>query len=111
MRLVEERVDNAVVLRIKGKFPYTEGPDFQQAISRVLERGEKNIVLDVGETSHVDSGSIGELVSAYYTASKAGARLVLANPTLKIDNILTMTQLITVFDVYQDVHQAVEALR
>ncbi|MGC2854988.1 STAS domain-containing protein [Novispirillum sp. DQ9] len=99
------------VLSLRGKVTMGDG-DFalRQAIHDTLNSGAQRIVLDLGGVTAMDSSGVGEMVSSYTTVTNRGGRLVLANLPNRIADILTITQLITVFDVYDSVDQAVAAL-
>ncbi len=106
---INERKNNDVtILDLKGKL--TIGPAeeaLRETVQRVLASGAQKVVINMKETSTIDSSGVGELVSSFTTATNRGAKLKLANLTSKINDILTITQLITVFDVYDSEDEAV----
>jgi len=90
----------------------TEGAGYadvalRDAVSAALEAGSKNILVDLGGVSTIDSSGIGELVSAYTTVSNRGGKLKLYNLPDKVTDILQITQLISVFEVFDDEGEAV----
>ncbi|WP_329221567.1 STAS domain-containing protein [Streptomyces microflavus] len=79
------------------------------AVQDELNDGSTKILLDLKNVTTIDSSGIGELVSAYTTATNRGAKLKLVNLPPKIHDILAITQLITVFDVYDTEDEAVKS--
>ena len=71
--------------------------------------GANKVLINMADVSTIDSSGIGELVSAYTTAANRGVRLKLVNLPDKVADILTVTQLITVFDVYDSEDEAIAA--
>ncbi len=69
-------------------------------IRRLLGEGKKKILLNLGQVAYVDSSGIGELVSGFSAVTREGGTLKLLNLTQKIQDILAITKLLTVFDVH-----------
>jgi anti-sigma B factor antagonist len=69
----------------------------------------KRIVLNLGEISYIDSGGLGTLVALYTSATSAGASIKLANLTKRVGDLLQVTKLLTVFEVYDSEEKALEA--
>jgi anti-sigma B factor antagonist len=100
----------ASVLVLSGHI--TLGEESNQLRNRIkaeLGKGKKNLVLDLGEVTRIDSAGLGTLVSGYTTASTAGGKLKLANLTKKFSETLAITKLVTVFEVYDSVEDAVKS--
>lgn len=74
-----------------------------------LEQGKKKIVLDLGDVSFIDSAGLGELVAAYTSARRHGAQVKLANLTKKIDDLLDITRLSSVFETFDSADDAVKS--
>ncbi|HNQ77617.1 MAG TPA: STAS domain-containing protein [Acidobacteriota bacterium] len=74
-----------------------------------LDKGKKKIVLDLGEVSFIDSAGLGELVAAYTSARRHGAQVKLANLTKKIDDLLDITRLSSVFETFDSADDAVKS--
>ncbi|WP_431683095.1 STAS domain-containing protein [Kitasatospora sp. KL5] len=96
------------ILDITGRLTIGEG-DYvlRENVRRALSDGSKNIVLNLENVTTVDSSGIGELVSSYTTTSHQGGRLKLLKPSPKLHDLLHITQLITVFEIYDDEPEAV----
>jgi anti-sigma B factor antagonist len=98
------------IVRAKGKITIGEGDiKLRDTIEGLLNSGKKNILLDLGGVSFMDSSGVGELVGCYTTVMNRGGRLKLLNLTKKIKDLLQVTQLITVFECHQDEAQAIRS--
>ena len=71
----------------------------RDAIRDLIGKGQKNILLNLGDVNYIDSSGLGELVSAYTTARNQGATLKLLKLTKKVHDLLQLTKLYTVFDI------------
>lgn len=76
-----------------------------------LEGGVTKILLNLGDVSYIDSSGIGELVSAFTTTKNRGGELKLVNLTKKMHDLLQITKLYTVFDVYEDESEAIASFK
>jgi anti-sigma B factor antagonist len=102
LNINERQAGDVTVLDMSGKITIGEGSvALRTAIRRLLEEGKKRILLNLGGVSYIDSSGIGELVSSYTAINKEGGHLKLLNLTQKIKDLLTITKLLTVFDVYE----------
>lgn len=101
--------DGAVtVLDLSGKITIGEGSvQLREAVKTLLESGNKKILLNLGDVSYVDSSGIGELVSSFTTVKNQQGQLKLLNLTKKIQDLLMITKLLTVFDTYDNEDTAV----
>ena len=108
MNIDTRNVNGITILDIHGKITIGEGSrEVRTKVREVLENGEKNILLNLGDVSYVDSSGIGELVSSYTTVTNQGGQLKLLNLTKKLEELLAITKLLTVFDSYDDEATAV----
>ena len=81
----------------------------RELIRDQLSKGNKNLLLNLGDVTYIDSSGIGELVSAYTGVSKQGGGLKLLNLTKKVHDLLQITKLYTVFDVHDDEAKAISS--
>ena len=96
------------VIELKGKITIGSGDlKMRETIHQALGDGSKKILIDMAGVTTIDSSGVGELVGCYTTATHKGAKLKLMNLPNKIQDVLTVTQLITVFDVYSSEAEAV----
>jgi anti-sigma B factor antagonist len=103
LNIRERQAGDVTILDLDGKITIGEGSvSLRGAIRRLVEEGKKKILLNLSGVGYVDSSGIGELVSSYTTTSSKGGQLKLLNLTQKIQDLLTITKLLTVFDVYDD---------
>jgi anti-sigma B factor antagonist len=108
MRIDTRTNGNVTVLDIHGKITIGEGSvEMRNKIRELLGAGKKDILLNLGDVSYVDSSGIGELVSCYTTVTNQGGRLKLLNLTKKMHELLAITKLLTVFDAYDDERKAI----
>jgi anti-sigma B factor antagonist len=77
----------------------------------LLAKGQKHILLNLGDVTYIDSSGIGELVSAFTTAKNQGGELKLLNLTRKVHDLLQITKLYTVFDVKDDEASAIASFK
>ncbi|HEX8097821.1 MAG TPA: STAS domain-containing protein [Pyrinomonadaceae bacterium] len=104
LNISERQAGDVTVLDLSGKITIGEGSvSLRGAIKRLVEEGKTKILLNLGKVSYVDSSGIGELVSSFTTVQRAeGGQLKLLNLSQKIQDLMTITKLHTVFDVYDD---------
>ena len=110
LKIAVDENGKATVLVLSGHI--TLGEESNQLRNRIkaeLGKGKRNIVLDLGEVTRIDSAGLGTLVSSYTTAAHAGGKMKLANLTKKFNETLAITKLVTVFEVYDSVEEAVNS--
>ncbi len=96
------------IIELKGKITIGSGDiQLRDTITKLLEGGKSNILVNMKEVTAIDSSGIGELVGCYTTVTNKGGKLRLLHLPPKIQDVLTVTQLITVFDVYENETEAV----
>jgi anti-sigma B factor antagonist len=106
------KVDGIVVVDMSGRLTIGEPVLLLRETLRVqVNDGVRHLVLNLGEVSYIDSSGLGELVSAYTTVRNKQGDIKLLNLTTKAKDLLQMTKLLTVFDVYEDESKAVNALK
>lgn len=108
MTIDTRTVNGVTVLDIHGRITIGEGSaEVRSVVRELLAAGKKNILLNLGDVSYVDSSGIGELVSSFTTVTNQGGTLRLLNLTKKLQELLAITKLLTVFDCYDDEAEAV----
>lgn len=106
----ERQAGDVTILDLDGKVTIGEGSvALRTAIRRLLGDGKKKILLNLGGVGYVDSSGIGELVSSFTAVNKEGGSLKLLNLTQKIQDLLAITKLLTVFDVYDSESDALSS--
>jgi len=110
MKISTRQVDGVTILDCSGRITLGEGSIIlRDNVSQLLAKGQKKILLNLGEINYIDSSGIGELVTAFTTARKQGGELKLLNLTKKVHDLLQITKLYTVFDVKDDEAAAVKS--
>ena len=103
-------MDGVTVLDMSGRVTLGEGSVvLRDTIRDILGKGNKKILLNLGDVTYIDSSGIGELVSAFTAVRKEGGELKLLNLTKKVHDLLQITKLYTVFDVKDDEAVAISA--
>jgi anti-sigma B factor antagonist len=101
-------VGDVRVIDLKGKITIGSGDlQMREAIHQALNGGVTKILVNMKDVATIDSSGVGELVGCYTTATHKGAKLKLVSLPPKISDVLTVTQLITVFDVYDTEQDAI----
>jgi len=112
LTISERQAGDVTVLDLGGRITLGEGSvSLRGAIRRLIEAGKKKILLNVGQVGYVDSSGVGELVASFITVTRAGGRLKIVNLTQKIQDLLAITKLLTVFDVYDDEATALDSFK
>jgi anti-sigma B factor antagonist len=110
LKITERKSGDVTLLDIAGKLTIGDGDIvLRSAVRNCLEQGQNRIVLNLTDVTSVDSSGLGELVSSYTTASNRGAKLKLLNPAQKITDLLHITQLISVFEVFDNEKEALDS--
>jgi anti-sigma B factor antagonist len=81
----------------------------RDSLREMVGKGQKKILLNLGEVSYIDSSGIGELVSAFTTVTNGGGQLKLLNLTKRVKDLLQITKLYTVFDVHDSEVSAIRS--
>ncbi len=112
LNIRERQAGDVTILDMDGKITIGEGSvALRSAVRKLIEEGKKKILLNLGKVSYVDSSGIGELVSSFTTINREGGQLKLLNLSQKIQDLMTITKLHTVFDVYEDETGAVNSFK
>jgi anti-sigma B factor antagonist len=105
---VREGQGGVQILDLKGKITIGSGDvQLRETINKLVDEGKKNILINMQEVTTIDSSGIGELVGCYTSVTNKGGKLRLLHLPPKINDVLTVTQLITVFDVYESEQEGV----
>ena len=112
MKISTRQVDGVTIVDCSGRITLGEGSvTLRETVTQLLGKGEKKILLNLGDVNYIDSSGIGELVSAFTTVRKQGGDLKLLNLTKKVHDLLLITKLYTVFDVKDDEASAVKSFK
>ena len=112
LNIRERQAGDVTVLDMDGRITIGEGSvTLRTAIRRLLEEGKKRILLNLAGVGYIDSSGIGELVSSYTAIGKENGQLKLLNLTQKLQDLLAITKLLTVFDVYESEADALNSYK
>jgi anti-sigma B factor antagonist len=112
MKFTTREVDGITVLDLSGKIMLGEGSvTIRDAVRDVLAKGSNQILLNLADINYIDSSGIGELVSALTAVKNAGGSLKLLQLTKKVKDLLQITKLYTVFDIYDDEAEAIASFK
>jgi anti-sigma B factor antagonist len=103
VKLNIRQVGDVTVIDAAGRITLGEGSSaFRDTVKGLVSKGQKKILLNLAEISYIDSSGIGEMVSGFTSVANAGGQLKLLKLTKRIQDLLQITKLYTVFDVYDD---------
>ena len=103
VKLNTRQVGDVTVVDVAGRITLGEGSSALRDLMRdMVGKGQKKILLNLGEVSYIDSSGIGELVSGFTTVTNSGGQLKLLNLNKRVKDLLQITKLYTVFDVHED---------
>jgi anti-sigma B factor antagonist len=110
MKSTTRQVDGVSIVDLSGRITLGEGSTMLRDIVRdMIAKGNKKILLNLGDVTYIDSSGIGELVSAFTTVRNGGGELKLLNLTKKVHDLLQITKLYTVFDIKDDEANAIQS--
>jgi anti-sigma B factor antagonist len=110
MQIQEKTVGDVTILDLKGKMTLGEGEELlKERINSLIQGGKKKLVLNLEGVPYIDSAGLGELVRTYTTVSRQGGSLKLLNLTKRIQDLLAITKLLTVFDTFDTEAEAVRS--
>jgi anti-sigma B factor antagonist len=110
MKATSRSVDGVEIIALQGKITIGAGDtQLREVITNSVSSGKTNILLDLSGVTTIDSSGIGELVGSYTTVTNRGGKLKLLHLPAKLNELLHVTQLITVFEVYEDEQEAVKS--
>ena len=112
MKTSNRQVDGVTIVDCSGRITLGEGSVIlRDTVRDLLAKGQKKLLLNLGEVTYIDSSGIGELVSAFTTVRNQGGELKLLNLTKKVHDLLQITKLYTVFDVKEEESSAIKAFK
>jgi anti-sigma B factor antagonist len=109
LKLSVRNLDGIAIVDATGRIVFgDESASLRDTVKRVISEN-KRIVLNLGEVTYIDSGGLGTLVALYTTARGAGGTIKLASLTKRVGDLLQVTKLLTVFDVFDNEKQALDS--
>lgn len=112
VKLNVRQVGNVSVVDVAGRITLGEGSSaLRDALRDMVTNGQKKILLNLGDVSYIDSSGIGELVSGFTSVTNNGGQLKLLNLTKRVQDLLQITKLYTVFDVHDSEVSAIRSFQ
>jgi len=110
MKATTRDVNDVEIIKLEGKITIGSGDSqLREVIGNALNSGKNKVLLDMSGVTTIDSSGIGELVGSYTTVTNRGGKLKLLHLPAKLNELLHVTQLITVFEVYEDEQEALKS--
>ena len=112
MHGIERSQGSVTIVDVVGRLRVEDGVvDFRALVARLIADGRRDVVLYLAACPYGDSAGLGEVATALVRVQKAGGRLVLLNPTERVQELLRMTRLLDVFTVCGDEPSAIDAVQ
>jgi len=112
VEISSRELGGVAILEPRGRLTLGAGDRaLREAVREAYDAGSKNLLVDLGGVSVIDSSGLGELVAAQMTASQRGGRVKLLHLSPKVQDVLKVAQLIKVFEVFDDEDDAVASFR
>ena len=110
MTLTTRQVGDVTVIDANGRITLGEGScAFREKLRELSASGNKKVLLNLAEVNYIDSSGIGELVSGFTTVTNQGGSFKLLNLTKRVEDLLQITKLYTVFEVFDDEPAAIRS--
>jgi anti-sigma B factor antagonist len=111
LKLSTRTVDDILIVDCAGRIVFgEESAELRESVKKLIAQSGR-IVLNLAGVSYIDSGGLGTLVALYTTARNAGGSIKLANLTERVSDLLQVTKLLTVFEVFDSEKGALESFR
>ena len=110
MTLHERRIGDVTIIDIDGRITVQDGADiFRDGVRQLVRQGRVKLVLNFHDTSYIDSTALGEIIRAYTSVTRKGGTLKLLNVTARVHELLMITKLLSVFDLFDAEAEAVKS--
>jgi anti-sigma B factor antagonist len=111
LRISTRTIDGVLIVDCNGRIVFgEESANLRDTVKKLINEN-KNIVLNLSGVSYIDSGGLGTLVALYTSAQTNGGKIKLASLTPRVGDLLQVTKLVTIFEVYDNEEQAVQSFR
>ena len=111
LRISTRTIDGVLIVDCNGRIVFGEESANLRDTVKKLINDNKHIVLNLSGVSYIDSGGLGTLVALYTSAQTNGGKIKLASLTPRVGDLLQVTKLVTIFEVYDNEEQAVQSFR
>lgn len=107
MNVETRELKHVSIVTVSGRVDSATAPEMEQALQYLIDGGRCHLTLDLGAVEYMSSAGLRVLVAQHKSAKKCGGRLALANPSLRVKEVLDLAGLTPVFEIYPDVVEAV----
>jgi anti-sigma B factor antagonist len=112
MVLKARRLDDVVILDLSGRITIGEGTIvLREQIQRLLAGGDRKFLLNLADVDYIDSSGLGELVTSFTTVRNNDGQLKLLNLTRRVQDLLQITKLLTVFEAFNNETEAIKTMK
>jgi anti-sigma B factor antagonist len=113
MQIGQRMVGDVAVVEITGDITLNKGGDviIKDKVQSLLQQGNRKLLLDLGNVSYVDSAGLGQLVQVFATTRHLGGSLKLLHVTKRLEDLLVLTKLLTIFETYDDEAEAIASFK
>jgi anti-sigma B factor antagonist len=112
MQISERDSGSVTILDLSGKVTLGEGDTLlKDKLNSLLHQGKKKVLLNLAQVNYVDSAGLGAIVAAYTTVTRDGGSLKLANVTKRLQDLLSITKLLTVFETFDSEDEGVRSFK
>ncbi|HEY6767974.1 MAG TPA: STAS domain-containing protein [Candidatus Sulfotelmatobacter sp.] len=110
MKITNREVSHVAILDINGRIVLGDETDtIRRSVRELIAQGKKKIILNLAGVDYIDSAGVGELVAGFTAVRNSGGELKLLNLTKKVNDVLNVTKLYTVFDIKDDEFKAIKS--
>ena len=110
MHIHEREVGDVTIIDVNGRMTLGEGQELlRDKVNSLIQQGRKKLVINLAEVPYIDSAGLGEIVRTYTTVSRQGGALKLLSLTKRIQDLLAITKLLTVFETFDTEADAVKS--
>jgi len=112
LNITERRSGKVIIVDLEGNIRLGEGSmEFRQLIRQLVQNGEKNILLNLAHITYIDSSGLGEIVAGFTSLQKIDGKMKLLYLTKRVSELMMITKLLTVFEVFDNEAQAVSSFQ
>lgn len=109
MEISERQLGNITVVDLSGNLAREENAQFRKHIAAIINAGSRKLILNLASVSHMDSSGLGELISCYRTIQALSGHVKLLNPNHRLQNLLVITKLDTLFEIFDSEAVAIDS--
>jgi anti-sigma B factor antagonist len=111
-KLTTRQVDEVTVIDVSGRITLGEGTSMlRDELRNLISTNRRKILLNLAEISYIDSSAIGQMVAGFTTVANQGGQLKLVNPTKRMSDLLQVTKVSTIFEIFDDEKKAVATFK